>query len=249
MSTIPLFFLLSYLLSFYLFKIRTRPYVYALAGGAAAHMAMMAGGNASSLPKALAVAWPVDLMPLFIYAVAVTSAAYLAFLKVGTSITPGGALALGLGLYNYPFGLAVASAVYSLPRYADLAPSLLAAGVSSLAVVEVFILKAVASSTRSSTRLWPLPVAALPAGYFSYFAMPPLAIDIFPRVVAATFYAGAAALIVYAMFRNNVVAASLMGGLGSYKFWAALFGGVMIYAVPEVLIHMYHPEMHTYLHL
>lgn len=220
-----------------------------MAGGAAAHMALMAGGNASSLPKALAVAWPVNLMPLFLYAVVVTSAAFLAFIRVGARAGPGDALAMGLCLYNYSYGFVIASAVYSLPQYSELASPLLLGGLLALAGVEAFMLRAVASSTKSPLRLWPLPAAAFPMGWLSYWPLPPLSVDVYPRLIVATAQAGAAALIVYSMFRINVVAASLMGGLNSFRFWASLFGGVMLYAVSEVMIHLYHPEVHAYLHL
>jgi len=242
----PLFFLFVYFLFFPLLRVGTRPYVYAIAGGAAAHMALMAGGNASSLPKSLAVAWPVNLIPLFLYAVIITSAAFLVFLRAGTKVSPGDALALGLGLYNYSYGLMIASAVYSLPRYSELAEPLLLSGLITFAGVEVFVLRAVASSTKSALKTWPVPAITFPAGWLSYWVLPPLSTDIYPRLILATAQAGSAALIVYAMFRNNLVAASLMGGLSSYKFWASLFGGVMLYAVPEVLIHLYHPAVHAY---
>ncbi len=244
-----LFFLLAYLLFFNLLRVGTRSYVYAVAGGVAAHMALMAGGSASSLPKALAVAWPVNLMPLFLYAVVVTSAAFLAFLGVGVMMRPGNALAVGLGLYNYSYGVMIASVVHSLPQYSELAGSLLLAGLLALAGVEVFVLKAVASSTKSPLRAWPIPAAGFPIGWLSYWLLPPISVDIYPRLVLATVQAGSAALIVYSMFKNNIVAAGLMGGLNSYKFWVSLFGGTMLYAVPEVLIHLYHPEAHSYFHL
>lgn len=245
----PVLFFLLFFLMFYSIKIRTSPYVYALAGGIAAHMALLAGHNASSLPKGLAVAWPVNLLAPFLYATVITSAAYLGYLYIAAKrVNVGDALALGLCFYNWPYALSISTAVYSLPQYSPMAPYLLYIGLSALAAVEAFLLRAISSSLKVRVRLWPLALIAFPAGYYSYYVLPPLAVDVTPHFFTATFYAAAAALIVYSMFRNNIVAASLMGGLSSFKFWSWLFAGVMIYAAVEVPILLYHPGVHNLLH-
>ncbi len=246
--SLPLLFLLFYLLFFWVLRIGTKPLLYAVAGGTAAHMALVAGHNASSLPKALAVAWPVDLLPLFAYATAVTSAAWLAAIWAGRRGRPGDVLSVALSLYNFPFFLSLATAYFSLPQYSPFASYVLLLGVAALAAVEAYLLRAVAALLRGRPRLWPLPALSAPAGYAAYFALPHMSVDIYPRLVSATFYAGAAALLVYIMFRNNIAAAGLLGGIQSYRFWAGLFAGVMLYAVPEVLVMLYHPDVHTYLH-
>lgn len=49
----PLFFLFVYFLFFPLLRVGTRPYVYAIAGGAAAQMALMAGATPLPSPSLL----------------------------------------------------------------------------------------------------------------------------------------------------------------------------------------------------
>jgi hypothetical protein len=244
----PLLFLVFYLFIFWVLRMGTKPFLYAVAGGVAAHMALVAGHNASGLPKALAVAWPVNLLPFFAYATAVTSAAWLAVIWAGRWGGPGDALSVALSLYNFPFFLSLTTAYYSLPQYSPLASYVFLSGVAALAAVEVYLLRTVSALFRDKPLLWSLPAFSAPAGYAAYFVLPHMAVDIYPRLVSAVFFAAAAALLVYVMFRNNVAVAGLLGGIQSYRFWVGLFAGVMLYAVPEVLLMLYHPDVHTYLH-
>jgi len=229
-------------------RISRRPFTHAVAGGVAAHMALVSGHNASGLPKALAVAWPVNLLSLFLYATAVTSAAWLAVIWAGRRVGLGDALATALSLYNIPFFLSLGTVFHSLPQYSVVATYVFYTGVVVLAAVEVFLLKSVAALFRQTPRLWILPALSAAGGYYAYFTLPHMAVDIYPRLISSTLYAGSAALLVYVMFRNNLTAAGLLGGIQSYKFWVGLFAGVMLYAVPEVMLMLYHPDVHTYLH-
>jgi len=229
-------------------RVSRGPFIYAVAGGVAAHIALVSGHNASGLPKALAVAWPVNLLPLFLYATAVTSAAWLAVIWAGRRAGLGDALATALSLYNIPFFLSLATAFHSLPQYSAIAIHVFYTGVVMLATVEVFLLKSVTALFRQTSRLWILPALSAAAGYYAYFTLPHMAVDIYPRLISATLYAGSAALLVYVMFRNNLTAAGLLGGIQTYKFWVGLFAGVMLYAVPEVMLMLYHPDLHVYLH-
>lgn len=244
---IPAVFLLAFASSLALLWGRRSPAASALAGGAVAHMAMVAGHNASSLPKGLATLWPVDNMALFAFATAVTSAEFLAALYVLCRLgDPSRALALGLAAYNFPLGLAVATAARSLPVLSPGAQPLMLAGVAGVAAVEAFA----AASVASGPTRWSLAAAvAMPLGFLYYHAAPPYAVDLQPRLLSAVLHSLAAAAMVYAMFKNNLAAAGRLGGLSSFKFWALLFGGVMLYAAAEVALLLYHPQVVSLLHI
>ncbi|AEA12583.1 hypothetical protein TUZN_1103 [Thermoproteus uzoniensis 768-20] len=248
MIEIPLVFASAYLLSLSLLsRARLGPRSAAVAGGISAHMALLAGHYAAEVPKSLAEVKPVFLVPMFAYATLVTSAAFIASIKaaVDKRSATADALVAGLAVFNVPLGLSVANGAASLTPYAD--PALLSIGAAALGLVEAFALSAVASASRRITPLWPTPPAAFFAGCYLYGVLPPMLTDIYPKLVAATAYAAAAPLILYSMFKNNIAASAALGGLTSFRFWAAVFAGVMAFAAAEIPLLLYNPQMHALL--
>lgn len=215
-------------------------------------MSMMAGSNAAGVPKELAVLWPVNLMQFFLVAVVITSFFFLtmAYIVTGPQLRAKTAdvLAVGLALYNIPYGFSVASALFGAPVYSSTAPWLLAAGVAVLALSQAYSLAVARAITPGGLRAWLVVPLAFAVGFLLYFILPPMQTSLYPRLMMSYLYAGAAPCIVYSMLKINLHAAGRLGGF-TFKFWAGLFAGVMLYAAAEVFIHLYSPAAHGFIHL
>jgi len=250
---LPILVLITYPL--FLRFLNPPPHLYAIIGGVLAHIAMVSGSNASSLPKSLAALWPVNTMALFAYAVAITSAQFLlalfvfSLLEKSRALSPTSILAIGLSAYNFCVGFAVANSTSSLPALNQSAIAFVFAGLAALALIEALALATVSSAFKAKSLIWPIVAVAYILGHFYYYVAPIYAVELQPRVVLAVAYTLVAASCVYVMLRNNIIAASKLGGFLNFKFWLLLFAGVMLYAAAEVLIALYHPDVVKFLHV
>lgn len=241
-------FCFAVVLSYTLLRFRTSPILYVIGGGVLGHMSLVAGHNASSVPKALAVLWPVDLSFYFVLATAITSYLFLAVAYLVTMKRTAEVPSVGFALYNLGYGYSVASAVFSAPAYSEAAPWLLLGGVAALGICQAYVIRVWEAVVKRRTSAWYVGMLGFGAGIVLYFILPTLQTDLYSRMVVAYVYAGAAPALIYTMLRINLYAAGALGGF-NFKFFAGLLGGVMTYAVAEVLVMLYSPYVHSLLHL